>query len=111
MHEVARRLLLTLCAIAFIGGTMIGIAMHPAAAGETCAGHRTDGKTDHHRGMKNGNCVACCVGACVAIPDLQSRGVSNVVPRRPATVAYSVYGVTISGRSVMPDADPPKLGV
>lgn len=111
MREVVRRLLLLLCVFAFIGGTTTGIVMQPAAAGESCAGHQTDGKTDHHHGMKNGHCLTCCVGACVAIPDFLAHSVSSVAPLWLGTVTYPVYDTSISGRSVAPDLDPPKLSV
>ena len=109
MQKVAGHLLLILCTLVFFGGAPISLGMHPAAALETCAGHHADETTAHQHGMKNGNCVACCIGACVDVPDLASRSLSTIAPQRPATVAYPAYGVTISGRAVTPDPAPPKL--
>ena len=108
MRELFRRLVLILCAFAFFSGTTVGLATHPAAAGEPCAEHHADGKADHHHNM-GGNCLTCCVGVCVAIPDLSPRALSSIAPITATAVAYWSGGVTISGRSITPDPAPPRL--
>jgi hypothetical protein len=110
MRELARRFLLLLCALAFFGGTTVGLVMHPAAAGEPCAEHQGGaGTADHHDGKHGGNCLTCCVGACVALPDLPPRPLSSLIPLTATTVAYWEGGNTISGRSIAPDTAPPRL--
>ena len=108
MRESIRHLLLVLCALAFFSGTTIGFASHLAAAGEPCAEHHVDGKADHHHD-RSGSCLTCCVGACVAIPDLPPHPLSSLTPLTATTVAYWGSGVIISGRSITPDPIPPRL--
>lgn len=107
MRGFIHRLLLILCALAFLGGTTVGLATHPAAAGELCADHQ-DGAADHHHD-KGGNCLTCCVGVCVAVPDLPTHAPSSLAPLTAIAVAYSSSGVTISGRSIAPDPAPPRF--
>lgn len=108
MRKLTRRLLLILCALAFFSGTTVGLATHPAAAGEPCAGHQADDMAAHHH-HKGGNCLTCCVGVCVAIPDLPPRPVSSIVPLTASTIAYWSSVVAISGRSITPDPAPPRF--
>ena len=108
MRQLTRRLLLLLCALAFFSGTTVGLATHPAAAGEPCAEHQADDSAAHHH-HKDGNCLTCCVGVCVAMPDLPPRPLSSIVPLTANTVAYWSSVVAITGRSITPDPAPPRF--
>jgi hypothetical protein len=110
MHDLARRFLFLLCAVAFFTGATIGLAMHGASAGESCLEHQAnDGYAGHHHdGDGKGNCLTCCMGVCVAIPDLPPRFFSAIAPLTAAKVAYWNRGSGIAGRTIPPDPIPPR---
>lgn len=109
MRDLARRLLLLLCAAAFFTGATLGLAVHGAAAGEPCAGHYEDpGNTAHHHDGAKGNCLTCCMGVCVAVPDLPPRSFSVLAPVMAAKVAYWDRGTGFAGRTIPPDPIPPR---
>lgn len=109
MRDMARRFLFLLCAVAFFTGATVGLAVHGASANEPCAEHQmNDGHADHHHdGDAKGNCLTCCMGLCVAIPDLPPRFFSATVPMTAAKVAYWDRGSGIAGRTIPPDLIPP----
>jgi hypothetical protein len=108
MRDLARRFLFLLCAVAFFTGATVGLAVHGASAGEPCLEHQAnDGHAGHHHDGNKGNCLTCCMGVCVAIPDLPPR-FSAVAPLTVAKVAYWDRGSGIAGRTIPPDPIPPR---
>jgi hypothetical protein len=115
MRDLARRLLFLVCALAFFSGATIGLAMHGASAGEPCSEHHDAGDHDdtgtapHHHDGK-GNCLTCCMGVCVAVPDLPPRLSMTLAPMSVGRIAYWDRSEAISGRTIPPDPIPPRLG-
>jgi hypothetical protein len=110
MRDLTRRFLFLLFAVVFFTGAAAGLAVHGAAAGESCAEHHDDtGNAAHHHDGAEGNCLTCCMGICVAIPDLPPRFFSMIVPMTTAKVAYWDRGTGIAGRTIPPDPIPPRL--
>lgn len=111
MRDLARRFLFLLCAVAFFTGATVGLAVHGASAGEPCLEHQEHhadaGHTGHHHDGAKGNCLTCCMGVCVAIPDLPPRFFSATVPMSAAKVAYWDHGGGNAGRTIPPDPIPP----
>jgi hypothetical protein len=108
MRDLARRFLFMFCAVAFFTGATVGLAVHGASAGEPCLEHQAnDGHAGHHHDGK-GNCLTCCMGVCVAIPDLPPRFFSAIAPLTAAKVAYWDHGSGIAGRTIPPDPIPPR---
>lgn len=87
----------------------MGLAAHGASAGEPCLEHQA---TDSHAGQSHdsskGNCLTCCMGLCVAIPDLPRRFFSAVAPLTASKVAYWDSSGGIAGRTIPPDPIPPR---
>jgi hypothetical protein len=72
--------------------------------------HHSNGNHHDHSGSKSGECLKCCLGACLV-------GVSLPAPTNGAwTVTFNTTSVTywsglpvLADRSIAPDPDPPKL--
>lgn len=109
MRDFARRLLFLLCAVAFFTGATVGLAVHGASANEPCVEHQLDdGHAGHHHDHDaNGNCLTCCIGVCVAIPDLPPPCCSAIAPLTVAKVGYWDRSLGIAGRTIQPDPTPP----
>jgi hypothetical protein len=106
MRRLARFLLLILCAVALTGGSAISFAASAAAAGP-CPheqGHHQGDQHKHH----DAGCLACCLGACVAIPDLPPRTLLGEAPFAATPVSYWETEAFLSGRSIRPDPGPPR---
>lgn len=110
MRDLARRFLFLLCAVAFFTGATVGLAVHGASAGEPCLEHQTnDGHAGHHHdGDAKGNCLTCCMGVCIAVPNLPPPFFTAAPPLTAAKVAYWDHGSGIMGRTVPPDPIPPR---
>lgn len=118
MQVFARRLVVILAVLAFEAGLPLALAMPPALAAGPCPhehhditaehtqhNHHVPPKQQHRHGAAG--CLCCCVGACVAVPDLVK---STVVAIRftTATVVYAETAITLAGRSLRPDPAPPR---
>lgn len=109
MRDLARCFLLLFCAVAFFTGATVALAAHGASAGEPCLEHQaTDGHAGHPHDGSEGNCLTCCVGLCVAIPDLPPRFFAAATPLTAAKVAYWDSSSGIAGRTIPPDPIPPR---
>ena len=107
MRPFARHFLLILCALALAGGIMMSFAASAASA-TPCAHEHGDepGSQPHkHNGV---GCLSCCLGVCMAIPDLPPRTALGMVPFSVTPVSYWEIGVSLSGRSIAPDPAPPR---
>ena len=102
--------------LAFAAGVPLAFAAPAALAGAPCAdehSHLSSGQTDHHQQQAPekqqrhdaGACLSCCVGACVAIPDLGRSG-AIAAPFTVAAVLYPEKAVALAGRSLRPDPAP-----
>jgi hypothetical protein len=107
MRRLARFLLLILCAVALTGGSAISFAASAAAAGpcpHEQGHHQGPDQHKHH----DAGCLACCLGACVAIPDLPPRTLLGEAPFAATPVSYWETEAFLSGRSIRPDPGPPR---
>ena len=109
MWPVARRFFLILCALALIGGSTISFAATVTAAGPCAHEHSGQNGTapahpDHH----GAECLACCLGACAAMPGLPPRTSLTEAAFSAKTVTWWETGTALSGRSIAPDPGPPR---
>lgn len=108
MRWLSRPLLLIVCTVVLLGGSMFSVA---GAVAGNCTHERS-----HHEGIPaphkdhDAGCLTCCLGMCVAIPDLPSRTTLSVARFAVAHVNYFETEVSLSGRSVRPDPAPPRTG-
>jgi hypothetical protein len=110
------RMLALLIAATYLGATIAAAALPVesclALEGRGQAAHQQSGQHSHHHGSSPtnaGECLKCCLGACVVAPCLPgpTTGVSEQV-FVGTPVLYSVVSPAISGRAIVPDPDPPK---
>jgi hypothetical protein len=76
---------------------------------EPCAhqhGDQPGSGPDHHK--HGAGCLACCLGACIAIPDLPPRTVLAATFFAGTSVSYWETEVCLNGRSIRPDPAPPR---
>jgi hypothetical protein len=119
MGIFARRLILLLAVLALATGVPVAFAVPPVLVAEPCphqhqhglAGaahhqHNEPRQPQHHDHGAAG-CLCCCIGACVAIPDL-ARAPVAVVPYAALPVVYWDTGLCLTGRSIRPDPAPPR---
>jgi hypothetical protein len=109
------RFLGLLTIVAYLGATVAAatapIAECPALEPASHAGHPHHGSGNHHdhSGSKSGECLKCCLGACLV-------GVTLPAPTNGAwtlilnatLVAYWSGLPVLADRSIAPDPDPPK---
>ena len=118
MQGFARRLVLLLSMLAFIGAVPIALAVPPVLAGEPCphdhdqiAGghthHRHHTPQKHQHRTNAASCLCCCVGAGVAVPALAHSGAISAVFAATAIV-YAERIAALAGRSPRPDPAPPR---
>jgi hypothetical protein len=106
MWLLLKRILAILCMLALVSGSTASFAASVAAA--PCAHehqHAGDATPHKHHGA---GCLSCCLGACVAVPDLPPRGAAIVVPLTPRIAAYWEPDFSLPGRSIVPDLGPPR---
>lgn len=113
--KLLNRVLSLLIIATYLGAAVVAVAS-PVAECPTLepalhAGHSHHGTENHHQhpGSKPGECLKCCLGACLV-------GVSLPAPTNGAwTLAFSTTSVAywsgllvLADRSIAPDPDPPK---
>lgn len=109
MWRLARHFLIILSALALVSGSTMSFAASIASA--NCAHEHSEhgdapGSQSHkHHGA---GCLSCCLGACVAVPDLPSRTSVGMVPFAAIAVSYWEQAVSLSSRSIAPDPGPPR---
>ena len=108
MRHLARHVFLILCVLALMSGSAISFAASGTSA--PCAHDHSDyagGVSVLHDHYGTG-CVACCSGACTAIPDLPPRLSlkAAVFPAQP--VSYWATAASLGDRIIAPDLGPPR---
>jgi|SRR6516165_2889842 hypothetical protein len=107
MRRLARYCLVIVCTLALIGGSAVSFA---ASLSVNCArehSHAGDTSPDHHKHHGSG-CLSCCLGACVAVPDLPPRTAAVVLPMKTLSIAYWERDFSLPSRSIPPDLGPPR---
>lgn len=109
MRQWARYFLLILCTLALVGGSAVSFAASVTAAApcdhEHSHGADTTPEPHKHHG---GGCLSCCLGACVAIPDLPQRAAADLVPFTVLPILYWEVDLSLPSRSIAPDLGPPR---
>ena len=109
MRALTRFLLVIVCAVALVGGSTGSFA---ASVVVPCT-HTNDDQQgtspepDQHHGT---GCLTCCLGVCVAIPDLPPRTPLGATRFVATSVAYWEIELSLFGRSIRPDPAPPRTG-
>jgi hypothetical protein len=106
MRPWARHVLLILCALALVSGSTMSLAASVAA--ENCAHNHSHAPGSQPHQHHDAGCLACCLGACVAVPGLPSRTALGAVSFSVTPVSYWEFGVSLSSRSIAPDPGPPR---
>jgi hypothetical protein len=83
--------------LALMGSSTISFAASVAAA--NCAHEHSHAPGSQPHKHHDAGCLSCCLGACMAIPDLPSRRALDVVPFA-TSVSYWEIGASLSGRSI-----------
>lgn len=98
-----------LCVLAMVGGGTIRFAAATTASAP-CAHEDSDhrGAVPRHHDHHGAGCLACCLGACAAIPGLPARVSTGVVPLAVTVAVYWEAAESLSGRSIAPDPGPPR---
>ena len=111
MRRLIRHFLLILSALALVSGSTVSFAASLTEAPCSHAQSHDDGDADHgpskHHG---GSCLTCCLGACLALPDLPQRSTLGVIGFSAAKVRYWEISASLPNRSIAPDLGPPRTG-
>jgi hypothetical protein len=109
MSWLVRKILLFVCTLAFLSGSVAAFAVFPERA-EAPRAHEHQQGTEHHRHDKPdcSGCLACCVTSCVATPGLPSHALLGRNPATMAGVSYWPVGRTLVGRYTPPASAPPR---
>jgi hypothetical protein len=106
--SLLRRFFLILCVFALAGGSTISFAA--AVTDGPCAHEHSDhtGNLPAHHDHHGAGCLACCLGACTAIPDLPPRLSLSAAAFTAQSVSYWEIAVSLSDRAIPPDLGPPR---
>jgi hypothetical protein len=109
MRLMMRRVLAFWCVFALVGGGTISFAAATAVSA-SCVHEDSDhrGAAPHHHDHHGAGCLACCLGACAAIPALPARVSTGVAPFALTVAVYWEAAVSLSSRSIAPDPGPPR---
>jgi hypothetical protein len=110
------RMLALLIAATYLGATIAAAALPVesclALEGRGQAAHQQSGQHSHHHGSSRtsaGECLKCCLGACVAAPCLPNPAMdASELAFDGTPVLYWAVWPAISGRAIAPDPGPPK---
>jgi hypothetical protein len=105
MPRLARYCLMIMCVLALMGSSTMSFA---ASLATPCT-HNHGSSTEPHKHHGAG-CLSCCLGACVAIPDLP-RTAAVALPFWVRSVAYWEREFSLPGRSIPPDLGPPRTTI
>ena len=107
MRLLMRQLLALVCVFALVGGSRISLA---SATTTPCAHERSShqGETPHPHDHYGAGCLACCLGACVVIPDLAPSVSTGIAPSAVTVATYWEVAASRPGRSIAPDPGPPR---
>jgi len=115
--NLVRRIFALLIVVAYFGATLVAAASPigscPALAGAPRnAHHHHGGPHPHHQGgpgKASGECLKCCLGACLVAPCLPDPTVGLAeVAFVGSPVLYWAVSPAIYGRTITPDPGPPK---
>jgi hypothetical protein len=107
MRHLARHFFLILCVLALVSGGTISFA---AAVATPCPQEHSDhsGSVPAHHDHHGAGCLACCLGACTAIPDLPPRFSLSAAAFTAKPVRYWETALSLSDRTIAPDLGPPR---
>ncbi len=107
MRRLMRHLFLVFCTLALVSGSTISFAASVTAA--PCAHEHSDhsGNVPSHHHHDAG-CLACCLGACTAIPGLPPRLSLSAAAFAAQPVRYWDTAISFSDRAIPPDLGPPR---
>jgi hypothetical protein len=108
MWLLIKRFLAVLYVFALVGGGTISFAAATSASKPCAHEHGDSAGTPHQHDHHGAGCLACCLGACVAIPDLPPRTSLSAVKFAVARASYWEATVSLSDRSIPPDLGPPR---
>lgn len=114
MPQLMRKCLLLLCALTLVAAGTISFSAAAASADALCVHEHQTGTHTHQSGgisphdHHGATCLACCLGACTAIPNLPPRVSVSPVRFAVTPAAYWEAAITLSGRSIAPDLGPPR---
>jgi hypothetical protein len=109
MRALTRLLLVLVCAVVLVGGSTESFA---ASVMIPCTHTNDDqqGTSPEPHQHRGAGCLTCCLGVCVAIPDLPPRTPLGATRFVATSVAYWEIELSLSGRSIRPDPAPPRTG-
>ncbi|MBN8873302.1 MAG: hypothetical protein J0H67_10735 [Rhodospirillales bacterium] len=115
MLQLVRKILLVICALAFVAAPTISFSPAAASAGAPCTHEPATGTESHHASAPSSHndhhgaaCLACCLGACTALPGLPPRVTVGSAAFTATPIAYWEGANTLASRSIAPDLGPPR---
>jgi hypothetical protein len=115
MLQLARKILLMICALTFVAAGTISFSAAAASAVAPCVHEHATGTHSHHSGASSSHhdhhgaaCLACCLGACTALPGLPPRVTIASALFAATPIAYWEAAETLASRSIAPDLGPPR---
>ena len=115
MLQLVRKILLMVCALALVAAGTISFSAAAASAGAPCAHEHAAGTESHHSGVPSSHhdhhgaaCLACCLGACTALPGLPPRVTIAPALFAATPIAYWEAAETLASRSIAPGHGPPR---
>jgi hypothetical protein len=107
MRRLARYGLVILCVLALASSSTTSFAA-ATADGKPCTHDHGANGTSHPHKHHGAGCLACCLGACLVIPDLPPRTFFAAVLFADTAVSYCESEALLDGRSIRPDPAPPR---
>lgn len=111
MREFLRRIVLIVCALTFMGSSVIGLALSSAEAAESCVHQQTASHVLNQAPPGDHDavgCLVCCQGACLDVVGLPPRVLAGSVPLAATPIIYWATEPTLAGRSITPEPIPPR---
>ncbi|MBN8902112.1 MAG: hypothetical protein J0H57_13855 [Rhodospirillales bacterium] len=109
MRLLLKRFMAILCVLALVSAGTMSFAAASAAPNEPCAHEHSHAGTQHEHHHHDGGCLACCLGACAAVPALPSPVSVSPVTFTKGVVAYWEQSARLDSRSIAPDLGPPRI--
>ncbi|OYV34859.1 MAG: hypothetical protein B7Z80_20065 [Rhodospirillales bacterium 20-64-7] len=106
MRLLLKRFMAILCVLAFVSASTASFA-----ATGTCAHEHSHAGTQQEHHHHDSGCLACCLGACAAVPALPSPVAVSPVIFTKGSAAYWESTARLDSRSIAPDPDPPRIQI
>jgi hypothetical protein len=106
MRLLLKRFLAILCVLALVSASTASFA-----APSTCAHEHSHAGTQQEHHHHDGGCLACCLGACAAVPALPSPVSVSPVFFTKGSAAYWEQSARLDSRSIVPDLGPPRIQI